>query len=310
MAAQHSASVTRHGRRTALKAAAFDYVRAGSIEEACRLLAAHDGEARLIAGGQTLVPLMAMRLARPELLIDINHIDALKGIGVRDRILVIGAATRQADVLASAEVAAAVPLLAEALSNVGHEQTRNRGTVGGSLANADPTAEIGLVTRTLDGEVAVTGSGGVRRVPAEALFEAAMMTSLAIDEMITALHLPVWDAPNTGHGFHETGIRHGDFAIAAAAAQLTLDADGACARIHIGVGGASPCPLRLTAVEGSLTGSDLSDETIRRATAAIPDMLDPASDIHAGAEQRRRTATAMARRAIATARDRAKAGRP
>jgi aerobic-type carbon monoxide dehydrogenase small subunit (CoxS/CutS family)/CO/xanthine dehydrogenase FAD-binding subunit len=219
-----------------MKAAAFDYVRAESVEQACKLLAERDGEARLIAGGQTLVPLMAMRLARPELLIDINHIEALKGIRVAGDTLVIGAATRQADVLASAEAASAVPLLIEGLSNVGHEQTRNRGTVGGSLANADPTAEIGLVTRTLGGEVSVTGSNGERRVPAEALFEAAMVTTLEIDEVLTALHLPIWTAPRTGHGFHETGIRHGDFAIAAAAAQLSLDASGKCERIHVGVG--------------------------------------------------------------------------
>jgi CO/xanthine dehydrogenase FAD-binding subunit len=290
-----------------MKAAAFDYVRAESVEQACKLLAERDGEARLIAGGQTLVPLMAMRLARPELLIDINHIEALKGIRVAGDTLVIGAATRQADVLASAEAASAVPLLIEGLSNVGHEQTRNRGTVGGSLANADPTAEIGLVTRTLGGEVSVTGSNGERRVPAEALFEAAMVTTLEIDEVLTALHLPIWTAPRTGHGFHETGIRHGDFAIAAAAAQLSLDASGKCERIHVGVGGASPCPLRLGPVEQALTGSALDDAAIEAAVALIPGLLEPESDIHAGAEQRRRTAVAMARRAILTARDRAKA---
>jgi CO/xanthine dehydrogenase FAD-binding subunit len=291
-----------------MKAAPFDYIRADTVEEACRLLAEGDGEARIIAGGQTLVPLMAMRLARPELLVDINAIAALKGIAVEGETLVIGAGTRQADVLADAEVAARAPLLAEALSHVGHEQTRNRGTVGGSLANADPTAEIGLVARTLDAEIVARSSGGERRIPAAAFFESAMMTTLAPDELLVALRLPVWTAPRTGHGFHELGIRHGDFAIAAAAAQLTLGADGGCIRIHVGVGGASPCPVRLTAVEDALTGSPLDDAAIARATEDISDMLDPESDIHAGAEQRRRTARAMARRAIADARDRAQAG--
>ncbi|MEX2455511.1 MAG: FAD binding domain-containing protein [Rhodospirillaceae bacterium] len=291
-----------------MKAAAFDYVRATSVEEVCRLLAdSGDEERKIIAGGQTLVPLMAMRMARPDMLIDINGIETLKGIRREGDILVIGAGTRQADVLASPEAAAAAPLLVEALSHVGHEQTRNRGTVGGSLANADPTAEIGLATLTLDGEVAAIGSAGARRLAAASLFEAAMVTTLEIDEIITALRLPVWTAPRTGHGFHETGIRHGDFAIAAAAVQLTLDEAGNCARIHIGVGGASPCPLRLTAVEEALTGAALDDATIERETAAIPGMLHPEPDDHAGAEQRRRTALAMVRRAIRTARDRARA---
>jgi CO/xanthine dehydrogenase FAD-binding subunit len=291
-----------------MKAAPFDYIRADTVEEACRLLAEGDGEARIIAGGQTLVPLMAMRLARPELLVDINRIAALKGIAVEGETLVIGASTRQADVLADAEVAIRAPLLAEALSHVGHEQTRNRGTVGGSLANADPTAEIGLVARTLDAEIVARSSGGERRIPAAAFFESAMVTTLAPDELLIALRLPVWTAPRTGHGFHELGIRHGDFAIAAAAAQVTLGADGGCIRIHVGVGGASPCPVRLTAVEDALTGSPLDDAAIARATEDISNMLDPESDIHAGAEQRRRTARAMARRAIADARNRAQAG--
>ncbi len=289
-----------------MKAAAFDYVRAASIDEVCRLLAeAGDEERKIIAGGQTLVPLMAMRMARPDMLIDINHIAALKGIRKEGDTLIIGAGTRQADVLASAEVAAAVPLLSEALSNVGHEQTRNRGTIGGSLANADPTAEIGLTTLTLGGEVAVVGAGGERRIAAGELFEAAMVTTLVPDELLTAVHLPIWTAPRTGHGFHEVGIRHGDYAIAAAAVQLTLDAAGSCARIHIGVGGASPCPLRLREIEESLTGGPLDDDTIDLATSAIPDLLDSQSDIHASADQRRRTALAMVRRSIRTARDRA-----
>ncbi|MPY69641.1 MAG: xanthine dehydrogenase family protein subunit M [Alphaproteobacteria bacterium] len=291
-----------------MKAAAFDYIRADTVEEACRLLAEGEGEARIIAGGQTLVPLMAMRLARPELLVDINRIASLKGVTADGETLVIGAGTRQADVLADAEVAARAPLLAEALSHVGHEQTRNRGTVGGSLANADPTAEIGLVARTLDAEIVARSSGGERRIPAAAFFESAMVTTLAPEELLIALRLPVWTAPRTGHGFHELGIRHGDFAIAAAAAQLTLDSNGRCIRIHVGVGGASPCPVRLTAVEDALAGSPLDDAAIARATEDISDMLDPESDIHAGAEQRQRTARAMARRAIADARDRAQAG--
>jgi CO/xanthine dehydrogenase FAD-binding subunit len=288
-----------------MKAAAFDYVRAGSIDEVCRLLADGEREARLIAGGQTLIPLMAMRMARPELLVDINHVAELRGIRLDGDALVIGACTRQAAVLSDPLVAQHLPLLAEALSHVGHVQTRNRGTIGGSLANADPTAEICLVARTLDARIVARSSAGERTIPAAAFFESAMMTTLAPEECLIEVRFPIWREGRVAHGFHEVGIRHGDFAIAAAAAQLVLDGDGNCARLALALGGASPCPLRLEPVEQALTGTALDDAAVDRATQDIAGMLDPQSDIHASAEQRRRSACVMARRAVLTARDRA-----
>jgi CO/xanthine dehydrogenase FAD-binding subunit len=291
-----------------MKAAPFDYMRAASIDEACRALAANNnggGDARIIAGGQTLVPLMAMRLARPALLIDINGIAELAGIAVDGATLIIGAATRQADALASPIVRSHVPLLAEALRHVGHEQTRNRGTVGGSLANADPAAEIPLIARLLDADMAVRSVDGERIIPAAAFFESAMATSLAANECLTEVRFPIWQPAGTGHGFHEVSIRDSDFALAAAAAQVTLDSTGNCNRIHVAIGGASPVPMRLDAVEAALLGTALDDDAVRKATDGISALVEPQADVHADAAYRRRVARVMAERAIRTARDRA-----
>jgi len=292
-----------------MKAARFDYLRATSIDEACQALADGGGEARIIAGGQTLVPLMAMRLARPALLIDINRIAALSGIRRDGEWLVIGACTRQADALASPVVGEACPLLADALSHVGHTQTRNRGTVGGSLCNADPSAEISLVAQTLEAELVARSVRGERRLKAADFLESAMATTLEPDECLIEVRFPVWRDGAVGHGFHEVSIRDSDFALGAAAAQLSLDGAGNSARLHIAIGGASPAPLRLGPVEDALTGGALDDAAIAEACGAVAGLVDPQSDIHADAAYRTRVAAAMARRAIATARDAARKAR-
>ncbi|MHA1109132.1 MAG: FAD binding domain-containing protein [Alphaproteobacteria bacterium] len=286
-----------------MKAAGFDYFRAETIDDVCRALADADGEARIIAGGQTLVPLMAMRMARPGLLIDINKIAELAGIRDDGGTVAIGACTRQADALASQVVGEKLKLLAKALRNVGHQQTRNRGTIGGSIANADPSAEIPLVAVTLDAELVARNTGGERRIAAGDFFEAAMMTALAPDDCLVEVRFPVWGGGRTGAGFAEVNVRNSDFALAAAAAQVELDGDGACASIHIGIGGAAPAALRARDAEAALTGVRLDDDAIAKAAASIADVLDPDSDIHAGADYRRRVACVMARRAIAAARD-------
>ena len=287
-----------------MKAARFDYLRAESVDGACRALAGAGGEGRIIAGGQTLVPLMAMRMARPSLLVDINGIDALCGIEDDGNAVVIGAGTRQADALASDIVRERLPLLARALAYVGHQQTRNRGTVGGSIANADPSAEIPLVAVTLDAELKIRNLAGERRIAAGDFFEAAMMTALAPDEVLVAARFPVWTGGGrTGVGFEEVNVRSSDFAIAAAAVRLQLDPDGRCARIHIGVGGATPVPVRAAAAEITLTGTMLDDAAVADAALGIAGMLDPDSDVHADADYRRRVACVLARRAILAARD-------
>ncbi|MBT5046885.1 MAG: xanthine dehydrogenase family protein subunit M [Rhodospirillaceae bacterium] len=291
-----------------MKAAPFDYMRAASIEEACRALADGDGEARIIAGGQTLVPLMAIRLARPTLLIDINGIAEMSGIAVDGDRLIVGAGTRQADALTSTLVRGHIPVLAEALSHVGHDQTRNRGTIGGSLCNADPAAELPLIARLLDAEMVARTVNGQRTIPAAAFFDSAMATALEPHECLTEIRFPIWPAERTSHGFHEVSIRDSDFALAAAAAQISLDAGGTCHRLHVALGGASPAPLRLTEVETALTGTTLDDTTINAETARVAGLVEPQGDVHADAAYRRRVARVMVERAILSARDNARGG--
>lgn len=289
-----------------MKAASFDYVRVASIDEACQALADGGEDARIIAGGQTMIPLMAMRLARPSLLIDINDVSELAGISVDGDHLVIRAGTRQSDTLASETVKSQLPLLADALSHVGHTQTRNRGTVGGSLVNADPSAEIPLVAQTLDATIVAQSIRGQRTIAAGDFFESAMATTLVPDECLVEVRFPIWSPENTGFGFHEVSIRDSDFALAAAAAQTILDGNGNCQKVSVAICGASPAALRLTTVEEALVGGDLSDDTINTACANIDDLIDPQSDVHADAAYRGRVAKVMARRAISDARDRAK----
>ena len=289
-----------------MKAANFDYVRVSTIEEACQALADGGEDARIIAGGQTLVPLMAMRLARPTLLIDINGVEELVGIRLDDGHLVVKARTRQADTLACDVVKEELPLLAEALSHVGHTQTRNRGTVGGSLVNADPSAEIPLIAQTLEATIIVESTRGRRAIEARDFFESAMATTLMPDECLIEVCFPINSIENTGFGFHEVSIRDSDYALAAAAAQTTLDGSGNCKKLDVGICGASPAPIRLAALEKMLVGKKLDNETVKQACATIDDLIDPQADIHADAAYRGRVAKVMARRAISDASDRAK----
>ena len=287
-----------------MKPAEFDYVRVASVAEACQALAdvADGAEHRIIAGGQTLVPLMAMRLAQPTLLIDINDVDELRGIAVDASWLSIKACTRQRRVELSPEVAAAVPLLVRALSFVGHTQTRNRGTVGGSIAGADPSAEIPLVATALEAEIVARDTAGERIFTAAEFFQSAMMTALEPDQCLTEIRFPLWNRDGkVGIGFHEMANRKGDFAIVAAAAQLALDGDGICRRAAVAVGGAAPTAVKLDAVEDALLGTRLDEATVHDAAAAAAASLDPSSDLHASAEYRRRVACVLVGRAIGDA---------
>jgi len=291
-----------------MKAAEFDYARAETTDEACRLLAGAGDEGKIIAGGQTLVPLLVMRLARPALVIDINRIVELKGIALAEGAIEIGATTRQAEALEDAALRRSVPLLAKALRMVGHPQTRNRGTIGGSLANADPAAEIGLVARTLDAEITARSIRGERRIAIKEFFETAMTTSLAADECLMRLSLPIWREPGRiGTAFDEMSIRRSDFALVACACQLLLDEKGVCRRIALGIGGAEPTPKRIAAVEQRLAGTALEAADIDAAVKLLRDAIAPLADAHASADYRRRVAGALAARVIAAARDNARA---
>lgn len=291
-----------------MKAAEFDYARPATVEEVCRLLDGAAGDGKIIAGGQTLVPLMAMRLTRPTLVIDINRIAALQGIAANDASVAIKAATLQADALADAAIQRRLPLLAKGMRLVGHPQTRNRGTIGGSLANADPAAEICLVARTLDAEITARSSQATRRIAMRDFCFGAMTTALEAEECLTEVHFPIWrDAGCIGTGFTEMSIRQSDFALVSAACQLVLDRDGVCRRIALGIGGAEASPIRASSAETRLTGTRLEAGDIDKAMNELEATLSPLSDVHASADYRRRVAGTLAVRVIAEARDEAKA---
>jgi len=294
----------------AMKAVDFDYVRAASIADACRLLADAGEDGKLLAGGQTLVPLLAMRLARPSVLVDINFIAELQGVELDGEQLLVRACTRQATALADARVQRHAPLLAKALAFVGHDQTRNRGTVGGSLANADPAAEIGLAALTLDAEVLARSSAGERRIAVAEFFTGPMTTVLASGECLTAVRFPRRTlAGRVGTGFQEMSARQSDFALVAVAVELALGTDGRCRYLALSVGGAGPKPLRVDAVSARLVDTGLADSDLDAAAAIVCQAIEPQTDILASAGYRRRLAGALAAQALAEARDEALDGR-
>lgn len=282
-----------------MKAAPFEYCRAADIDEACGWLAADDG-ARVIAGGQTLVPMMVMRLARPTRLIDINRIAALSYIREHGDGVEIGATTRQCVAERDKLVAAKVPLLARAIPNIGHAATRARGTVGGSLANADPAGEIPLVAATLDAVLHYRAGGETAEIAAGEFFIGAMITALPAGACLTGVRFPVWGG-RVGVGFHEVNARRSDFAFVSAAAQIELGNDGKCKRIAIGIGAATDFPMRLTSAEAQLKGTALDAKTVDAALREARAGIDALSDLHASAEYRRRAALHLAKRAIADA---------
>jgi carbon-monoxide dehydrogenase medium subunit len=283
-----------------MKAAPFEYSRPASIDEACAMLAA-DENARVIAGGQTLVPMMAMRLARPTRLIDINRIVGLSYIRAEGETIAIGATTRQCDLGRDALVARDLPLMAKAIPWIGHAATRARGTIGGSLANADPAAEQALIAVTLDAVLNYREDKKTSEIKARDFFVGPMVTSLPAGACLTGLRIPVWRG-KIGIGFHEVNARRSDFAFVAAAAQVELGADSTCKRIAIGVGAATDFPIRLGSAERQLTGTALEEATIKDAvTAALAD-IEPLDDLHASAAYRKRVAISLACRAVADAR--------
>ncbi len=282
-----------------MKAAAFAYSRPASLDEACALLAADDG-ARVIAGGQTLVPLMAMRLARPTRLVDIDRIPELAFVREDADSVVIGATTAQRAAERHALVRDKLPLLARALPWVGHAATRTRGTIGGSLANADPAAEISLVAVTLDATLVFRNGAEDTQVQAAEFFLGPMVTALPPAGVLTAVRFPVW-RERVGVGFQEMSSRKSDFAFAAAAAQVALRADGTIARLAVGVGAATEFPLRLDAVATALAGTRPAREAIRAAVTEALAGITPMADLHASAEYRRRVAATLAARAIGEA---------
>jgi carbon-monoxide dehydrogenase medium subunit len=288
-----------------MKPAPFAYVAPTSVDEALALLAQHADEAKPLAGGQSLVPLMNFRLARPGVLVDLNRIPELQYIREHDGGLAIGAMTRQRAAERSALVRERCPLLAAALPLVGHPPIRNRGTVGGSLAHADPAAELPAVAAALDAELVVRGPSGERVARPDAFFLTYLTTTLEPTELLVEVRFPAWPA-GAGWAFEELSRRHGDFAIVGVAAVLQLDSQGQVADARLAFIGAAPTPVRAHAAEAALRGQPATAETFRAAAERVVDALDPSDDVHASAAYRREVAKVLARRALVAAHERAR----
>ncbi len=278
-----------------MKPAPFDYVRPASLAEVCEILAA-DEDARIIAGGQTLIPMLAMRLARPAKLVDILRLRELHGIRTEEDAVVIGAVTRQVEVERSDIVRRSLPLLTKALPWVGHPPTRNRGTVGGSIANADPSAEIPLVAVTLGAEIEIANPTDRMRMPADEFFIGPMLTSVMPGDCVCAVRFPVWTHKRVGTGFHEVSARQSDFAFVAAAAQVALDDAGRCVEATLGLGGVGDRAIRIDVAPliGEIPARAAITEIVRAASAD----LEASSDLHATADYRRRVAVTLGTRAL------------
>jgi CO/xanthine dehydrogenase FAD-binding subunit len=278
-----------------MKPAPFDYVRPSSLAEVCEILAA-DEDARIIAGGQTLIPMLAMRLARPTRLVDILRLKELHGIRTEEDAVVIGAVTRQVEVERSEIVRRSLPLLMKALPWVGHPPTRNRGTVGGSIANADPSAEIPLVAVTLGAEIEIANPSDRMRMPADEFFIGPMLTSVMPGDCVCAVRFPVWSHQRVGSGFHEVSARQSDFAFVAAAAQVAIDEEGCCVEATLGLGGVGDRAIRIDVAPliGEIPARAAITKVVRGATAD----LEASPDLHATADYRRRVAVTLGTRAL------------
>jgi CO/xanthine dehydrogenase FAD-binding subunit len=251
--------------------------------------------------------MMAFRLLRPNWLIDINEIASLNFVALETDAVRMGACARQCDIQRDDALAASVPLLRQALAFVGHGQTRNRGTAGGSLVHADPSAELPLVAQILEARLVIRAKSGTRTLPAAAFFEGAMTTSLAHDECLEEIHWPIWRERKAGSAFTEISRRHGDFAIVAAAAQVAVDDDGNCTRATFGVGGAAPTPVAFPALARRLVGTRLDKATLRDVAHDAVAELEPGSDTHASADYRRHLAGVLVTRVLQSAYESARA---
>ena len=282
-----------------MKSASFDYVRPDTLDAVCSCLARHP-DARIIAGGQSLVPMLAMRLARPSMVIDIAHIDGLSTIRDNDDSLIIGAMVRQATALSDPLVATHLPLLAKALSHVGHPPTRARGTVGGSLVHADPSAEIPLVAVTLGASLRMRDDGEDVEFNAKEFFIGPMLTMISPTACLFEICFKKPTSAYIGTGFHEVAARRSDYALAAAAAHIEADDTGAVQDLRLAIGGVSDFPQRLPLDIHIDVSGDMADSETRLTTAidAALDGVDFVEDMHASASYRRRVAAELARRAV------------
>jgi len=282
-----------------MKLPPFEYACPTSISEAVALLAAHDGDAKPLAGGQSLVPMLAFRVAAPALLVDLRKLEDLRQIRIAQDGVTLGAMVRWRDILDDARLTTAHPLLVAAVEHVAHYQIRNRGTCGGSMAHADPAAEMPGIAVTCEAQIGVVGKAGSRVIAAGEFFQGPLMTALKADEIITEIRLPPWPARRR-FGFQEFARRRGDFALAAAA--VFYDDDNGIARnAHVGVIGVGDRPMRLQSVEAILNGQKITEAIIAKAEAAASAAVDPRDDIHASGAYRKALVGVMVERALKAA---------
>ena len=287
-----------------MKPASFEYDDPRSVDETIGLLAKHGDECKVLAGGQSLVPLMNFRLARPGRLVDINGVESLGRIKVENGRLLLGAMVRHAQVERSNDIAARWPLLHDAIVWVGHSQIRNRGTVGGSVAHADPAAELPCAFAALDAKFHVLSKRGPRVLRWDQVFVSEFTTSLAPDELLTAIEVPPQD-PSTGTAFVEFARRHGDFALGGAAVTIRLDRAGHCTDATIALLSAAPRPVRAEAAERVLKGARPGESVIKDVAAHAVTGLHPTSDLHGSSDYRVKLLQVMTERALTKAIERA-----
>jgi carbon-monoxide dehydrogenase medium subunit len=280
--------------------APFEYYAPSTIDEALALLKAHGTDAKLLAGGQSLVPMLALGLAGPSVVVDINHLDELRGVRREDRWLRIGALVRHRALERGEGDLGLCPVLQEAAAFIGNVRVRTMGTIGGSLAHADPAAELPAVIRALDGELVVRGSEGERTIPGAQFFTGVLTTMLQPDELLVAVRIPV-TGRRMGYAVEEFSRRAGDFAIVAAVAVVELQAGGRVARARVAVAGAGSVPARLVATEQALAGAAPSVAALRQAVMDHRLEIEPDSDVHATAAYRSHLTRVLAVRALARA---------
>jgi aerobic carbon-monoxide dehydrogenase medium subunit len=278
-----------------MKASAFSYARASSVVDALEMLARHGDQAKVLSGGQSLMPALNLRLSAPELLVDIGAIDELRGVSVANGVLRIGALTRHVDVLKSAEIARHAPLLTEAIAHVAHPAIRNKGTFGGSLAHADPASELPACVLALDAAILVRSKDGERRIQAADFFTGIYETLLTPDELLVAVEIPV-AAPNAVHFFHEYARRKGDYAIVGLAASGALDGD-VLTNLRLGFFAVGDKPM-LAAASEHLIGRPVTALMLADAQAALDAELDPQEDQQATAGMRRYLARQLMARCV------------
>ncbi|WP_142846752.1 xanthine dehydrogenase family protein subunit M [Telmatospirillum sp. J64-1] len=285
-----------------MKLPSFEYACPATLAEAVRILADHEGEAKVISGGQSLMPVLAFRLAAPSVLVDLRNVPGLDRITITENGVHLGARVRWCDIESHDGLRKAHPLLVQGISHVAHYQIRNRGTVGGSLAHADPAAEMPGLAVACDAEISVQGVAGSRLIKAADFFDGALSTVLEFDEIITGIRFPAWPSGRRW-AFEEFARRRGDFAMAGVALHFDLDAAGRACNAHVGVIGVCSHPCRLTAVEEVINGNVVEEDLVAAAAKAASEAVaaDVTGDMHASAEYRQALIGVLVERALAHA---------